>query len=151
MIKQLNNQNLYVISVGSNASRSRHRVLSAIRHLRRNILRDFVASPTYRTPSISADGTTYCNAVVAGLSTLTVDELNLRLKDYERMSGRVHHPGARITIDLDIVIANGVTIRPVDALRSYFTIGLSLIPVEMLQRLSRASISGMPSVLASSR
>lgn len=119
-------KNRFVISIGSNSADSAVRVGRAIEHLE-SVLSEMRSSSVYRTPSVCGDGTIYTNAVVSGLSSLDAEEMDRVCKAYERECGRKKGKGEPVVIDLDVVIINSEVLRPKDAARSYFTIGLSEI------------------------
>ncbi len=119
-------KNRFVISIGSNSADSAVRVGRAIEHLE-SVLLQMRSSSVYRTPSVSGDGTTYTNAVVSGFSCLDAEEMERVCKAYERECGRTKEKGVTVVIDLDVVIINSEILRPKDAARSYFTIGLNEI------------------------
>jgi len=112
----------YVISIGSNDVDAVRRVLLAIDYLR-SVLKDFRQSSVYSTPSTKCDGTYYKNAVVAGKSSLTIEEISSLCKAYEHREGRVRKPDANVVIDLDVVMCDDDILRPRDAAQEYFTIG----------------------------
>lgn len=118
--------NCFTISVGSNSNRASLAVSEAL-HFLESLLKHVCRSSVYTTPSVSADGTTYCNAVARGYSRLSLEEMDAACKDYEMKCGRVR--GAKIVeIDLDVVVFNSCVVRPRDAERAYFTIGVSQLP-----------------------
>lgn len=112
----------YVISVGSNVPDGQTNVLRAIDYLR-SVLTNVEVSSVYRTDSINGDGTLYCNCVVRGRSDLESAEMEALCKDYETRSGRMRTVKGVVTIDLDVVMVDGVVVRPKDASRYYFTKG----------------------------
>lgn len=116
--------NHYVISLGSNVDKAREAVECAIARLS-TLLDQFKQSGIYSTPSVSGDGTFYCNAVVSGFSSLSPEEMSALCKDYERQCGREPMAHTAVVIDLDVVICNDEVLRPKDFARSYFTIGFS--------------------------
>lgn len=64
----------------------------------------------------------YLNAVCAGKTALSQDEMERWLKETETGMGRVRGESAhgRVVIDLDLVEWDGTILRPVDAGRPYY-------------------------------
>jgi len=64
----------------------------------------------------------YLNAVCAGKTPLSQDEMERWLKDTENALGRVRGEAAmgRVAIDLDLVVWDDRILRPIDASRSYY-------------------------------
>lgn len=107
------------IGLGSrDGDRERH-ITDAIAWLG-HLLDEMRASDVYSTEPLSGTGPDYCNAVVSGHCSEEPDELQLRLKGYERQSGRTSE---RITIDLDLVEVDGEVLRPRDFHAGYFQHG----------------------------
>lgn len=100
------------------------KVKTALQYLK-TILGCIRISSVYSTPSVSGDGRIYFNAVATGHWNDSVEQLNDTLKRYEAESGRVpgHKHGGDVTVDLDIVMADDIILRPTDASREYFLIG----------------------------
>lgn len=118
--------NCFTISVGSNTRRGASAVSEALDFLESRLER-VCRSSVYSTPSVSGDGTTYFNAVARGYSHLSLEEMEAVCKDYEAKCGRVR--GSKdVEIDLDVVVFNSCVVRPRDAERAYFTIGVSQLP-----------------------
>lgn len=94
-------------------------------HLLCSLLNDAVSSSIYSTPSVSiGDSSVYCNAVIAGWSSLSPEELSGRLKEVESDFGRIHDKKSPcVELDLDVVIADSEILRPRDYDRQYFRIG----------------------------
>lgn len=66
----------------------------------------------------------YINAVAIVETALAQEEIETRLKDIENDSGRDRNdPNHMITIDIDLVMWNGVVIRPHEIDRDYFARG----------------------------
>lgn len=113
-----------VISIGSNVADARQRVADAIALLV-EMLPNGYASEVYVTPGLSDPDRMYANAVVWGESVNAPEELGRRLKEMEYEFGRTPEMRSRgdVPLDLDIVIADGIILRPKDFNRHYFQLG----------------------------
>ena len=94
----------YFLSIGSNINATKN-IEFAIKELDL-ILSNINKSSIYQTKSIGFEGDDFLNLVVSGDSSLRFDELNLKLKKIEDLSGRDRNApkfSAR-TLDIDIVL-----------------------------------------------
>ena len=94
----------YFLSIGSNINATKN-IEFAIKELGL-ILSNINKSSIYQTKSIGFEGDDFLNLVVSGDSSLDFDELNLKLKKIEDLSGRNRNApkfSAR-TLDIDIVL-----------------------------------------------
>ena len=94
----------YFLSIGSNIEAIRN-IDFAVKELE-FILSNTQISTTYKTKAVGFEGDDFLNLVVAGDSLLNFDELNVKLKKIEDLSGRnrnVPKFSAR-TLDIDIVL-----------------------------------------------
>ena len=94
----------YFLSIGSNINATKN-IEFAIKELDL-ILSNINKSSIYQTKSIGFEGDDFLNLVVSGDSSLSFDELNLKLKKIEDFSGRDRNApkfSAR-TLDIDIVL-----------------------------------------------
>tara|TARA_Y100000768_G_scaffold30575_1_gene20218 strand:+ start:22 stop:396 length:375 start_codon:yes stop_codon:yes gene_type:complete len=94
----------YFLSIGSNINATKN-IEFAIKELDL-ILSNINQSSIYQTKSIGFEGDDFLNLVVSGESSLRFDELNLKLKKIEDLSGRDRNApkfSAR-TLDIDIVL-----------------------------------------------
>ena len=94
----------YFLSIGSNINATKN-IEFAIKELNL-ILSDTNKSSTYQTKAVGFEGDDFLNLVVSGESSLNFDELNLKLKKIEDLSGRNRNApkfSAR-TLDIDIVL-----------------------------------------------
>ena len=94
----------YFLSIGSNINATKN-IEFAIKELDL-ILSNINKSSIYQTKSIGFEGDDFLNLVVSGESSLNFDELNLKLKKIEDLSGRNRNApkfSAR-TLDIDIVL-----------------------------------------------
>lgn len=116
--------NRYVISIGSNSADRDIQLAKAIDWLS-SIAKSIKASSVYCTESINHVDNEYMNAVAVCESEHSHNDLNDMLKQYEINCGRSKESKLNgvIPIDLDIVIANDIILRPVDYNREYFKIG----------------------------
>ena len=116
--------NRYVISIGSNSADRDIQLAKAIDWLS-SIAKSIKASSVYCTESINHVDNEYMNAVAVCESEHSHNDLNDMLKQYEINCGRSKESKLNgvIPIDLDIVIANDIILRPVDYKREYVKIG----------------------------
>ena len=94
----------YFLSIGSKINATK-KIEFAIKELSL-ILSNINKSSTYRTKAVGFEGDDFLNLVVSGHSSLNFDELNLKLKKIEDLSGRNRNApkfSAR-TLDIDIVL-----------------------------------------------
>ena len=94
----------YFLSIGSNINATKN-IEFAIKELSL-ILSNINKSSTYQTKAVGFEGDDFLNLVVSGESSLNFDELNLKLKKIEDLSGRNRNApkfSAR-TLDIDIVL-----------------------------------------------
>ena len=94
----------YFLSIGSNINATKN-IEFAIKELSL-IPSNINKSSTYRTKAVGFEGDDFLNLVVSGDSSLNFDELNLKLKKIEDLSGRNRNApkfSAR-TLDIDIVL-----------------------------------------------
>mgnify|MGYP001231217418 FL=1 len=94
----------YFLSIGSNIEATKN-IEFAIKELN-FILSNINKSSTYQTKAVGFEGDDFLNLVVSGESSLNFDELNLKLKKIEDLSGRNRNApkfSAR-TLDIDIVL-----------------------------------------------
>ena len=94
----------YFLSIGSNIEAIKN-IDSAIKELDL-IFSNINKSSTYQTKAVGFEGDDFLNLVVSGDSSLNFDELNLKLKKIEDLSGRNRNApkfSAR-TLDIDIVL-----------------------------------------------
>ena len=94
----------YFLSIGSNIEATKN-IDSAIKELDL-IFSNINKSSTYQTKAVGFEGDDFLNLVVSGDSSLNFDELNLKLKKIEDLSGRNRNApkfSAR-TLDIDIVL-----------------------------------------------
>lgn len=116
-----------VISLGSNIDGSVGIIRETISRLC-EIGDQIVVSELYQTPDISGSEVMYLNAVLKGRFALGVEELQRKCKEMESSLGR--RPtgvSGEVAIDIDVVIFDGVVVRPVDYGRYYFTIGMDYL------------------------
>lgn len=112
---------ILVIGVGSNSPDKEQRMAQAI-ELLDDFLSSMQCSSIYSTRAINGVDADYLNSVVMGNSDLPVDDVVLHLKELERRCGRV--PGSEyVSLDLDLVVADGEVLRPKDMERGYFQRG----------------------------
>ena len=113
-----------IFSIGSNCGDREANVREGIDWLK-GILLDPSSSGIYATPDCHGGQREYINAVVKGMSTQSIDEMESRCKTFELEHGRT--PEARaagnVPVDIDIVVFDGNTVRTKDFASSFFRIG----------------------------
>lgn len=117
-----------IISLGSNTSDALKKILDATSVLE-SLLSGTSSSGPYFTPPLSGKGPDYCNAVVRGRTSLPAISLQEELKRLEIEAGRNAETRTRgeVPLDLDLVILDGVILRPADAEREYFRQGYEVL------------------------
>lgn len=116
----------YIISVGSNLTNGADLVADGLRFLE-SIMKDCRKSKIYSTPSVSFnDDSIYFNAVIGGVSSICLSDMQLRCKGWEKSVGRNGYSSSHeVAGDMDIVMVNGEVVRPKDFGRDYFKIGFN--------------------------
>jgi len=114
------------ISVGSNCAGRKEFVAEALEWLS-SVLTGFRSSSIYETDAEGSGSGRYANAVVCGWYCGSVESLGNLCKEYERGHGRdgVMRSLGIVPVDIDVVICEGVILRPRDYSRRYFTVGYS--------------------------
>lgn len=113
-----------LLSIGSNLQNAYEYVAEAILFLKSsfNVKK---CSDIYFTPEINGKQQLYANAVLLLDTSLSCEELDLLLKNYEVEKGRTNECRVQniVPIDLDIVIYNETILRPRDYSAQFFQIG----------------------------
>lgn len=117
-----------VVSIGSDSGDRRENVVKAIEWLSR-LLGDFRSSDVYETPPYGHAGSNYMNAVASGVWNEDLKAFVRECKRYEVLCGRDLSARIRkeVPIDVDLVVADGETVRPEDFRREFFQIGFRQI------------------------
>lgn len=120
----LSNMTSFVIGLASNTDDAEFQMEQAVQTLQ-TIFRKSSVSNFYQSASISGDGSTYTNAVMAGLTEMSHNELSEKLKKLELKHGRDGQARRekRVTLDLDLVIWDGRIERQNDFEQPYFNRG----------------------------
>lgn len=120
----LSNMTSFVIGLASNTVDAEFQMEQAVQTLQ-TIFRKSSVSNFYQSASISGDGSTYTNAVMAGLTEMSHNELSEKLKKLELKHGRDEQARRekRVTLDLDLVIWDGRIERQNDFEQPYFNRG----------------------------
>lgn len=120
----LSNMTSFVIGLASNTDDAEFQMEQAVQTLQ-TIFRKSSVSNFYQSASISGDGSTYTNAVMAGLTEMSHNELSEKLKKLELKHGRdeLARREKRVTLDLDLVIWDGRIERQNDFEQPYFNRG----------------------------
>lgn len=111
------------LSIASNVEQRRENMVAALSCLG-GILKSLRHSTFYTTAALNGKSV-YLNAVALGYSDMPYDELNTLLKKYETQAGRTPQMRARkqVPIDIDIVVYDGVILRPMDYGEEFFQKG----------------------------
>lgn len=120
----LSNMTSFVIGLASNTDDAEFQMEQAVQTLQ-TIFRKSSVSNFYQSASISGDGSTYTNAVMAGLTEMSHNELSEKHKKLELKHGRDEQARRekRVTLDLDLVIWDGRIERQNDFEQPYFNRG----------------------------
>ena len=117
-----------VLSVGSNCGDRNSNVSEGIQWLS-DILSDIRCSTIYATPDCHGGNQEYLNAVVAGKTNKSPEDIDNLCKDFEKSCGRddsMRQTGY-VPIDIDLVIYDNKILRPNDFKREFFEIGYGMI------------------------
>lgn len=113
-----------ILSVGSNCGDRQSQVADGTSWLQ-ELLENSKQSSIYSTGDCHGGMRDYFNAVVKGVTSLSIEELDSHCKDYELSHGRT--PEARsigdVPIDIDVVVYDNEIVRPNDFRREFFQIG----------------------------
>lgn len=120
----LSNMTSFVIGLASNTDDAEFQMEQAVQSLQ-TIFKKASVSSFYQSASISGDGSTYTNAVMAGLTEMNHNELSEKLKKLELKHGRDEQARRekRVPLDLDLVIWDGRIERQNDFEQPYFNRG----------------------------
>lgn len=130
----MSNDNLYntdvglhrvVLCLGSNVVDRKQHIDKALDMLRRYIAPGYRMSHAYMTPSHSGFGDAYLNVVMMARTPLDPDALHDHIKDIEFASGRTEKSKSegRVPLDIDIVVYDGIILRPFDFSARHFQLG----------------------------
>ncbi len=113
-----------VLSLGSNCG-DRHRNVEQGLEWISTLLHHFRTSSLYFSEPLGGTGCNYVNAVAIGETDLTVDQLNRLAKAKETEAGRdaAARAEGRVPLDIDIVSADGIIVRPRDFACDFFRRG----------------------------
>lgn len=118
------------LCIGSNAPDAVARVGAALEWLSSVMLVSRHTGPYMTAPEGSdISGLPYCNALVDGLTVMTLEELTSAVKGYEARCGRLpeHKLSGKVTIDIDITVFGGSVVDPVNYNSGYYRIGLGML------------------------
>lgn len=112
-----------VLSLGSNSGNREEHIEEAVVILK-SLLDSVRVSDVYETQALDGESAPYINAVMKGTTNLRLEDFIKVTKEIEKILGRRRIPGEDVVaIDIDVVIADGVNLRPKDYEQSYFQIG----------------------------
>ena len=114
----------YVISLGSNCGFREAHLLHALNALA-EISDSIYSSTHYESPALGGGAAHYLNAVAEIETSLSIDELQLTLKQLEISEGRDQEARleGRVPLDADIVIAGDEIVRKKDFSQFFFKRG----------------------------
>lgn len=117
-----------VLSLGSNHGDRKANVLSAVEWAKA-ILDFCCVSSVYETEEIHGKGSPYYNCVIGGTVDVSYENLIESTKRYELDNGRdsLARSAGLVPIDIDIVIWDGMVVRPLDYSHNFFKKGYSEI------------------------
>lgn len=117
-----------VFSIGSNFS-DRHASVSHGIDWLSTFLSDFRHSTIYATPDCHGSNREYLNAVAAGKTIISPEELDSLCKKYEAECGRDENmrKNGDVPVDIDLVVYDNRILRPNDYKREFFQIGYRMI------------------------
>lgn len=103
------------VSIGSNCG-DRHKAVEDAIHWLELQLQDCHASSVYETDPVGKSAGKYLNAVVTGSTALDAGHFDALCKAYEREAGRDEEARRNnlVPVDIDIVVADGIVLRPRD-------------------------------------
>lgn len=113
-----------VLSLGSNCG-DRHRNVDDGLKWASGLLDNFIASSLYLSEPLGGTGQNYVNAVAIGDTELSAEALNSLAKAKEVDAGRnaAARAEGKVPLDIDIVSADGVVLRPRDFACDFFRRG----------------------------
>lgn len=117
-----------ILSIGSNCGDRYSNVSEGIVWLSK-ILSGIRSSTIYATPDCHGGNREYLNAVVAGKTHNTPEEINNLCKEFEKSCGRNESMRqiGYVPVDIDLVIYDDTILRPNDFKRDFFKIGYGMI------------------------
>ncbi len=114
----------YLIGLGSNCEPRETHLINSLNYLA-EISDSIYSSTHYESPALGGGKAHYLNAVAEIECQLSIEELNMRLKEMEIAEGRDSTARAegRVPIDADIVMQENMVIRPKDFNQYFFRRG----------------------------
>lgn len=118
----------YLLSIGSNTPDARALMERAGRWIASEF-RLLGSSGIYSSPALNGRTADYLNMVARVSSAMSVGEMTACGKEFERLCGRTPQSKGRgaVEMDVDVVQADSLILRPEEFTRSYFTRGLDLL------------------------
>lgn len=113
-----------ILSFGSNFGDRKKNVADALKWFG-TMASDCRFSSIYETPEVHGNGAAYMNAVALGTTSLDLGSLNKLAKTFELNNGRddFHRSRGEVPIDIDVVMWDNETLRPMDFSCDFFQIG----------------------------
>ncbi len=113
-----------VICIGSNCGDRYQNVDKGINWIN-SILSTFRTSTIYATPDCKGGPRKYMNAVAIGKTDITLQQLEIMCKNFEKELGRDEkaREAGDVPIDIDVVVYDDKILRETDYIREFFKIG----------------------------
>lgn len=119
-----------VISIGSNVINNKEIVLQALKELTSCTL---MYTMPYIDPNECDNNPQYINSIAIIETSLEFAELRSYFKQFEARYHREHGTDL-VTLDIDIVIYDGIVMRRKDMLKTYFTYGFKMLSRDSIER-----------------
>lgn len=126
--------NRLILSIGTNSADREWQMSQAIKRMKQ-LFKKIVVSDIYEVPAHNGVDAPYLNAVMVATTSMSLEETNGLLKQWEALCGRtpVSKLQGVIPIDIDVVVWNDEVMRPVDYSRSYVSLGISRLLASMVK------------------
>lgn len=127
----------YIISLGSNTDDKLRKMMDALSFIRRQTtIKISESSGFYNTTALGGGTQNYLNSVIVLDTDMEFHCLNLFFKNLEIKMGRNDETRLKgeVPIDIDIVIADGVIIRPKDYDTKYFQTGFTKLKHRLFKK-----------------
>lgn len=120
--------NRFVLSLGSNTADKTERLNHAGKWLA-DSFSEVICSEIYTSAPVSGIGPDYANMVAEVSADVDAAQMASLAKEYERQCGRTPDSKVRgcVPIDVDVVMCNGIILRPAEYSRAYFRRGFDAI------------------------
>ena len=120
-----------IVCVASNINSGNLKLDEFVVRLKAQIDSSAVCSGIYATRSITDGVTPYYNLVASYRTPLSLPELTQMMKQWEKDAGRIHGQ-KEVALDIDVVVFDGIVVRPNDFDQSYFKTGYNALDQGLL-------------------